>query len=78
VQASEGDLGGGTGLIHSQVDWDLNGNLKQRIDNKLPSPVTEDFYYDALNRFDYSTRKVGAGAPATNADVTLDAIGNIS
>lgn len=69
---------GATVLIHSQVNWDLNGNLKQRIDNKLPTAVTEEFFYDALNRFDYSTRKLGAGSPAINADVTLDAIGNIS
>jgi len=30
MSARTGGLGGGTGLIHSQVDWDLNGNLKQR------------------------------------------------
>jgi len=39
--------------------------------------VTEDFYYDALNRFDKSERTPAGGATATNADVTLDAIGNI-
>ncbi|HEU0225425.1 MAG TPA: hypothetical protein VFR29_08320, partial [Steroidobacteraceae bacterium] len=55
---------GASVLIHSQVNWDLNGNLKQRIDNKLPTAVTEEFFYDALNRFDYSTRKLGAGSPA--------------
>jgi len=69
---------GTTVLIHSLVNWDLNGNLKQRQDLKLSPNVTEEFFYDNLNRFDYSTRKLGAGSPATNADVTLDAIGNIS
>ncbi len=73
----EGGIGGGTGLIHALVDWDLNGNLKQRRDLKLSPSVTEDFYYDSLDRFDYSQRTAG-GSPATNADVTLDAIGNIS
>jgi hypothetical protein len=69
----EGGLGGGTGLIHSLVDWDLNGNLKQRQDLKLSPAVTEDFFYDSLDRFDYSQRN-----GATNADVTLNAIGNIT
>ena len=73
----EGGVGGGTGLIHTQVDWDLNDNLIQRKDLKLSPAVTEDFTYDALNRFDYSNRTAG-GSPAVNADVTLDAIGNIS
>jgi RHS repeat-associated protein len=73
MKAREGGLGGGTGLIHSIVDWDLNGNLKQRQDLKLSSAVTEDFFYDSLDRFDYSQRN-----GATNADVTLNAIGNIT
>ena len=30
MSAREGGLGGGTELIHLIVDWDLNGNLKQR------------------------------------------------
>lgn len=78
MQSREGGLGGGTGLIHSQVDWDLNGNLKQRIDHKVGNGVTEDFYYDNLNRFDYSERTPAGGVTAINADVTLDAIGNIN
>lgn len=67
-----GGVGGGTGLINSEVDWDLNGNLTKRRDLKLSPAVTEDFFYDSLNRFDYSELN-----GATNADVTLDAIGNI-
>jgi RHS repeat-associated protein len=77
MKAREGGVGGGTGLIHSIVDWDLNGNLKQRQDLKLSPAVTEDFFYDSLDRFDYSNRTAG-GSPAINADVTLNAIGNIS
>ncbi|MCJ7453328.1 MAG: hypothetical protein MUO39_12780, partial [Steroidobacteraceae bacterium] len=50
---------------------DPAGNLTQRVD--LKQNVTETIYYDALNRFDYSQRN-----GTTNADVTLDAIGNIS
>lgn len=69
----QGGVGGGTGLINSETDWDLNGNLKLRRDLKLSPTVTEDFYYDSLNRFDFSQRN-----GATNADVTLDAIGNIT
>jgi RHS repeat-associated protein len=69
----EGGLGGGTGLIHSIVDWDLNRNLSLRQDLKLSPSVTENFYYDALNRFDYSQRN-----GTTNDDVTLNAIGNIT
>jgi RHS repeat-associated protein len=69
----EGGIGGGTGLIHSQVDWDLNGNLTQRQDLKLSPQVTETFEYDALNRFDRSLRNGGQ-----NFDVALDPIGNIT
>ena len=78
MSAREGGVGGGTGLISSQVAWDLNGNLTQRKDLKLSPTITEDFTYDNLNRFDESKRTVGTGSPATNQDVTLDAIGNIT
>lgn len=50
--------------------WDANENLTSRAD--LNQSLTEAFYYDALNRLDYSTRN-----GVTNLDVTLDAIGNI-
>jgi RHS repeat-associated protein len=53
-------------------EWDLNGNLKKRIDLNQ-SNLTEEFFYDALNRLDYSQRN-----GVTNLDLTLDAIGNIT
>ena len=53
-------------------EWDLNGNLKKRIDGNQAN-LTEEFFYDALNRFDYSTLN-----GATNLDLALDAIGNIT
>lgn len=53
-------------------EWDLNGNLKKRIDVNQ-SNLTEEFFYDALNRLDYSQL-----AGSTNLDLTLNAIGNIT
>ena len=78
MAAREGGIGGGTGLINSAVDWDLNGNLWHRSDSKLSPAVSEEFIYDSLNRFDESKRTVGTGTPTTNANVTLDEIGNIN
>jgi hypothetical protein len=71
MEARQGGVGGGFGLINATVSWDKNGNLIQRKD--LKQYVTEDFWYDVLNRFDSSKRN-----GATNQDVTLDAIGNIT
>jgi len=73
MAAREGGVGGGTGLISSQVAWDLNGNLTQRKDLKLSPSETEDFFYDSLNRLDRSNRNGGE-----NLNVDLDAIGNIT
>jgi RHS repeat-associated protein len=53
-------------------EWDLNGNLKKRIDGNQAN-LTEEFFYDALNRFDYSTLN-----GFQNLDLALDAIGNIT
>jgi RHS repeat-associated protein len=53
-------------------EWDLNGNLKKRIDLNQ-SNLTEEFFYDALNRLDYSQLN-----GVTNLDLTLNAIGNIT
>ncbi|MBX3703471.1 MAG: RHS repeat-associated core domain-containing protein [Steroidobacteraceae bacterium] len=53
-------------------EWDLNGNLKKRIDVGQAN-LTEEFFYDALNRLDYSQLN-----GVTNLDLTLDAIGNIT
>lgn len=47
------------------------GNLTRRKNLKLSPVVTEDFYYDALNRFDKSERTPAGGPTSTNADVTL-------
>lgn len=53
-------------------EWDLNGNLQKRIDVNQ-SNLTEEFFYDALNRLDYSELN-----GATNLNLTLNAIGNIT
>lgn len=45
---------------------------------KLSPTIAEICVYDSLNRFDVSKRTVGAGSPATNADITLDSIGIIN
>jgi RHS repeat-associated protein len=51
-------------------EFDKNGNLTLRKDNNLS--LTERFYYDALDRLDYSTLN-----GSTNLDMAYDAIGNI-
>ncbi len=51
--------------------WDKNENLEKRIDVNQ-SNLTEQFFYDALDRLDYS--KLNG---TTNFDVNLDAVGNI-
>lgn len=53
-------------------EWDLNSNLKKRIDVNQ-SNLTEEFFYDALNRLDYSQLN-----GVENLNLTLDAIGNIT
>ncbi len=78
MQSREGGIGGGNALIQSLLDWDLNANFEQRQDLKLSPAITEHFFYDTLNRFDKSERTPAGGATSTNADVTLDAIGNIT
>ena len=52
--------------------WDVNGNLERRTDSNQ-SGLYEHFYYDALNRLDYSTRN-----GTTNLDLGYDGIGNIT
>lgn len=58
--------------------WDKAGNLKQRKDhNQSVSGVgalTEDFYYDGLNRLDYSRLN---GVTTPNLDMSYDSLGNI-
>lgn len=72
IAAREAGIGGGTALINSKLTWDLRGNLKKREDLHLSPTVAEEFFYDPIGRFDYSTRN-----GTINQDVTLDAGGNI-
>lgn len=53
--------------------WDKAGNLARRNDSTLN--LTEDFYYDDLNRLDY-VRFNGVATPSL--DVNYDATGNIT
>jgi RHS repeat-associated protein len=53
-------------------DWDLNGNLKKRIDGNQGN-LTEEFFYDALDRLDYAARN-----GTVSLDVAYSANGNIS
>lgn len=52
--------------------WDKTGNLTQRKDVNLN--LTEDFFYDSLNRLDYSR----LNGSTLNVDPTYDASGNIT
>jgi RHS repeat-associated protein len=65
-------VGGGTGVQHLEYQWDLAGNLKKRIDGNQ-SGLTEEFFYDNLNRLDYSERN-----GVENLNMGYDALGNIS
>lgn len=63
--------------------WDKVGNLKQRSD--LRQSLTEEFYYDNLNRLDCSTLNVATQAncaaltaPQMNLDVAYNHLGNIT
>lgn len=64
--------GGGTAVQHLGYEWDLVGNLKKRKDLNQ-SNLTEEFFYDNLNRVDYSTLN-----GVTNLDMTYDPLGNIT
>ena len=67
----ESGVGSGNGLQNEGYLFDKVGNLIQRQQNQLG--LTEDFYYDALHRLDYST--LGG---TTNLDLAYNAIGNIT
>jgi RHS repeat-associated protein len=60
--------GGGSGLQNNSFLYDYDGNVTQREDNN--QGLTENFYYDADNRFSYST--LGG---ATNLQVAYDTTG---
>ena len=53
--------------------WDLNDNLIRRQDDRQSPPVFEYFYYDNLDRLDYSTRN-----GVTNLVLGYDALGNLT
>jgi RHS repeat-associated protein len=60
----------GTPLMNVSLLYDAVGNVIQRQDNQ--QGLTENFYYDSLNRIDYST----LGAATTN--YSYDARGNLT
>jgi RHS repeat-associated protein len=61
----------GTAIENHSYFWDNVGNLLQRQDNR--QGLTENFYYDALYRLDYSTLNA-----TQNLDLAYDARGNIT
>jgi RHS repeat-associated protein len=71
LSSIQSGVGGGAGLQNESYLFDRVGNLIQRQQNQLG--LTENFYYDALYRLDYST--LGG---TTNLDLAYDAIGNIT
>jgi RHS repeat-associated protein len=73
VYRQSGSAGSATNLQNLSYQWDVNGNLKQRRSHIQNPILTEDFYYDTLNRLDYSQLN-----NTTNLDVTVDAIGNLT
>jgi RHS repeat-associated protein len=68
--AREASLGS-TLLLDATLTWDKNGNVTKRQD--LLQSLTEEIWYDTLNRFDYS--KLNG---SENQNVTLAANGNIT
>lgn len=62
---------GATSLQNFTYQWDALGNLTRRTDSYNNS--VENFYYDSLDRLDYSTLN-----GTTNLDLAYDAIGNIT
>jgi RHS repeat-associated protein len=71
LNSIQSGVGGGATLQNESYLFDKIGNLIQRQHNQLG--LTENFYYDALYRLDYST--LGG---TTNLDLSYDAIGNIT
>jgi RHS repeat-associated protein len=71
ITRTEGSGGSTTNLQNLTYNWDLGGNLHQRIDNR--QSLTEQFAYDAMNRLLNSTLN-----GANNLTLTYDASGNIN
>ena len=69
--AVQAGVGGGTTVQNESYLFDALGNMTQRQDNN--AGLTESFYYDAVNRLDYST--LGS---AINLQMHYDALGNIT
>jgi RHS repeat-associated protein len=72
---TEGSGGSTTNLQNLTYNWDLNGNLHQRIDNR--QSLTEQFAYDSMNRL-LNSQLTAGGVTTTNLTLTYDAAGNIS
>jgi RHS repeat-associated protein len=70
IEYRQSGVGGGTSLQNLDYTWDNNGNLTQRRDLRQ-STLAENFFYDALDRLDYTTG-------ASSLDFTYDLIGNIT
>lgn len=68
---TEGSGGSTTNLQSLSYNWDLAGNLHQRIDKR--QSLTEQFTYDSMNRLLNSALN-----GATNLTMTYDAAGNIN
>jgi len=66
-------IGGGSDVQELSYHWDANDNLIRRQDDRQSPPVFEYFYYDNLDRLDYSTRN-----GVTNLDLGYDALGNLT
>ncbi len=71
LSSVQAGIGGGAALQNSSFLFDAAGNLSQRQDNN--QGLTENFYYDGLNRLQSSQLN-----GATNNSFTYDATGNIS
>lgn len=62
---------GGAAQQNLEYGWNKVGMLERR--KSINEALTETFYYDALNRLDYSQLN-----GTTNLDINYDALGNIS
>lgn len=71
ITRSEGTGGSTTNLQNLTYNWDVAGNLHERIDNR--QSLTEQFAYDSMNRLLSSTLN-----SANNLTLTYDASGNIA
>ena len=68
IDSIQAGVGGGAALQNSAFLFDDDGNLTQRQDNNLG--LTENFYYDTMNRLGHSTLN-----GTTNLSLTYDTTG---